>query len=277
MRYKLTFPLSLIALWLLLFLRLAVPSQAVNTVMFNPGFTPKKPTKVKILMYHKVNPHPASGGLGLRVNPINFAEQMELLKTRGYSVISFDRFMEARNGNRPLPPKPLIITFDDGYADNYNYAFPILKKYRYPATVFLVYNQIGGTNLWDRALNFPTNKLLNWDQIKEMARNDITFGSHTLNHPHLPELTTAEITKEITDSKILLEKNLKQPVDYFCYPYGDFNKDITQAVEAAGYKAAVTVRPGDNDEKTNPFTLKRIRVMGTYDKARFIEELEKDR
>ncbi|MDA8236016.1 MAG: polysaccharide deacetylase family protein [Clostridia bacterium] len=277
MRIKLSIPLILIGFWLFFWAWYAWPTQTVGTTGYLIRTSLPKNNKIIILMYHKVNPFPTSGGLGLRVNPSDFAEQMSILKEFGYTVISMDKMVEFLETGKPLPERSIVITFDDGYEDNYLYAYPILMKYGYPATIFLVYNHIDETNSWDEKLGFPSNHLLNWDEIREMAENGITFGSHTLNHPHLDEIPLAEAAKEITISKILLEKTLKKPVNYFCYPYGDYNLKVAHIVKLAGYKAAVTTRLGVNENKANPYTLKRVRVMGTYDRYKFIRELERIR
>lgn len=234
--------------------------------------------QVPILMYHKVNPDGRSGGLGLRVPPDRFAEQMEYLHDNEYRTISlFDLVSFLKEGGE-LPPRPVVITFDDGYLDNYLYAFPVLKKYGFTATIFVVASYVGKTNLFDvKAGLQPENPLAGWEQLKEMAAYGITIGSHTLDHPRLTRLSPEKAFREIKESREKIEKELGRPVLFFSYPYGSYNEEIVRMVEKSGYLAAVTTAQGTATPGSNPYTLKRIRVLGTYDLRKFASELNKPR
>lgn len=235
-------------------------------------------SRVPILMYHKVNPNPATGGLGLRVTPGSFERQMRYLDKNGFQTISIEHMMSHYTEGKPLPSRPIVITFDDGYEDNYRYAFPILKKHNMIATIFVVAGTIGGINEFDyRQGRQPMNKMATWEQLKEMADYGISIESHTVTHPHMAGVSLEQARKELVESKKILEKGLGRPVNYFCYPYGSYNQDVANLVGETGYKAAVTTVQGLASPDSNFYTLKRIRVLGRYSQREFLNELFKYR
>lgn len=232
--------------------------------------------EIPIFMYHKVNPYSSSGGYGLRVLPDQFAWQMNYLRERGYQTISFDGLINHWEKGAPLPMRPVMITFDDGYEDNLLFAYPILKENGFKATIFLVSGLIGKTNEWDTRDNAqPVNKLLTWDQIKEMEKNGIEFGAHTATHPNLAAIPSDEAVSEITLCKQVLEQELGHPVLSFAYPYGKYNEQTKAAVAQAGFKAAVTTAVDKNDLLTTDYYgLKRLRVTGYTTREDFIRMIE---
>lgn len=216
---------------------------------------------IPVLMYHKVGPDSFRNGPGLRVTPYEFERQIKYLKENGYNAISLDELINHRKKGASLPNRPIVITFDDGYKDNYTYAFPVLKKYGYTATIFIVYNEVGGYNQWDiKEHNTRPFELLTWEQIRTMQDYGICFESHTLSHPHLTSITAEEAQKEITESKTKLEQALGKPVKYIAYPYGQHNDQICEITQKAGYKAAVSTIFGTNQQNTDLYRLKRLRV-----------------
>lgn len=229
---------------------------------------------IPILMYHKVNPDPRVGGYGLRVSPRVFEKQMRYLRANGYRAVSLEDVAAHFEKNRQLPKRPVVITFDDGYLDNYTYAFPILKKYDMTATIFVVADTIGGINEFDyRAGRQPLNRMAGWNEIKEMADSGITIGAHTLSHPRLGEIDLNDARREIAGSKIRLEQGLGRPVTTFCYPYGSFNQSVAQLVRESGFVAAVTTVQGLGRHEDGIYTLNRIRVRGDYSQEKFLYEL----
>jgi peptidoglycan/xylan/chitin deacetylase (PgdA/CDA1 family) len=201
---------------------------------------------VPILNYHSVNTIAFTDTPA--VNPEVFARQMEFIRKNGYKVISLDEYIQKRLAGEKLI-NTVVITFDDGYDDNYTYAFPILKKYHFPATVFVVAKDI----------NKP--RFLKSGQIREMEKDGITFGSHTINHAYLPAVLEEEdLRSEIIDSKLLLEKETGKPVDYFCYPIGGFNDEAKALVKLAGYKAAFTTNRGRGKLNQDLYALKRVKL-----------------
>jgi len=206
---------------------------------------------VPIAMYHSVNP----GALPenrLAVSTQTFERQMHFLKRHHYNVLPLESIAKLIKERKKIPPKTIAITFDDGYKDNYIYAFPVLKKYNLPATIFIIVNEV------DR----PQNDRLNWKEIKEMQDSGlIAFGSHTLNHPLLTDIKSEEgLRKEIFSSKMILEERLGRKVNAFSYPAGRFNDRIRQLVMTAGYKLAVATNPGKKFADNDIFILKRLRI-----------------
>ena len=207
---------------------------------------------VPILMYHSVNTHISKGMEGLAVSPDTFDRQMNFLKSHHYNVIPLEDLVNLIKDNKKIPPKTIAITFDDGYLDNYTYVFPVLKKYRLPATVFIIVNEVGRKE-GDR---------LGWEQIKEMQDSGlVTFGSHTLRHERLINIKSPQDLKaEVFESKKILEDKLSRKVNLFSYPEGCYNREIRQLVIDAGYSAATATIPGKQPLKNDLFLLKRLRI-----------------
>jgi peptidoglycan/xylan/chitin deacetylase (PgdA/CDA1 family) len=202
-----------------------------------------------IAMYHSVAPVVPEGNR-LIVSVKTFERQMAFLKKNGYNAVTLDEAARMINEKNRIPARTIVLTFDDGNRDNYTYAFPILKKYRIPATIFIIVSKVGEPDK------------LNWEQIKEMRDSGlVVFGSHSLNHPFLENIEDGEILKkEIKDSKNILEENLKKEVSTFSYPCGRLNSRVRQEVVSAGYKAAVVTNPGKNCPDDDIFALKRLRI-----------------
>lgn len=238
-----------------------------------------KNNSLPILMYHKVNPSSKVGGLGLRVLPVEFEWQMNYLHENEYHTLNMEEAYQYLTGKLKVKGKPIVITFDDGYKDNYTYAYPILKKYNFKGNIFLISNIIGETNIWDEKVGRPRNYILNWSEIDEMKDKGIYFGAHTANHPRLAKVNLDEAWQEIIESKKDLEAHFKKKVDYFCYPFGSYNKDVEKLVEKAGFKAALTVDQGVNypSKSQDFFALKRIRIMGSFDRDHFVSLLNNSR
>lgn len=230
---------------------------------------------IPVLMYHRVSPYLYRGGPGLRVNSDAFRRQMKYLHDHGYHTISLDQLMDHWQKNLPLPARPIVITFDDGYEDNYLYAFPVLREHGFTATIFLVYDKVGSYNTWDAKDNIVQRiDLLNWRQINIMKKYGISFQSHTLTHPDLTNVKPERARLEILESKKKLEKKLGVQVNFFAYPYGRTNPLIEETVRQAGFRGAVTTVPGKNSASTNPVELKRLRVNGHTTMKAFANMLE---
>lgn len=210
---------------------------------------------VPILMYHSVSPL-AKASNRLSVSVHSFERQMRFLKERQYNVVPLVKLAELIR-EKKVAPRTVAITFDDGYKDNYIYAFPILKKYNLPATIFIIVNEVGR----------PQGDRLGWNEIMEMRDSGlIAFGSHTLTHKYLEEIKTEEeLRKEIFDSKRILEEKLSRQVDIFSYPSGAFTPFMRKLVIDAGYRCAVATNPGKNYPNNDIFALKRLRISSTSD------------
>ncbi len=202
-----------------------------------------------VLMYHSVAPGAAPSSR-LVVSPELFDKQMRLLRTRGFNVIPAEELARNVKEGKKMPLHTVAITFDDGYKDNYTCAFPVLKKYGLPAAIFVITGEVGRG---DR---------LSWDEIRQMRDSGlISFGSHTISHCILPEVASpAELVRELSGSKAVLEKGLGVPVSMFAYPCGFFDERIKEAVRKAGYDFSFATNPRIKTADNDLMALKRIRI-----------------
>ncbi|MBZ0165167.1 MAG: polysaccharide deacetylase family protein, partial [Candidatus Omnitrophica bacterium] len=155
-------------------------------------------------------------------------------------------FLRIKSKNEPLSRKTVVLTFDDGYADNYTNAFPLLKKYNFPATFFISTEKVGLPGY------------VTWDQLREMAAAGISIGSHAVRHEYLPDLSRQRIIEEVRESRRILEQQLGMPVLNFSYPVGGFNDEIKSLVRQAGYQSAVTTNRGFDRFNHDVFELNRV-------------------
>ena len=202
-----------------------------------------------ILMYHSVTRVVPKGNV-LTVSVDAFEKQMAFLKSNHYTVLPLDSATGYASKGKKVFPRAVVLTFDDGNRDNYTCAFPILKKYGFPAAIFIIVSEVGKPGR------------LSWEEIKEMQDSGlISFGSHTLSHCFLDSLQSKnEIEKEIRGSKQELVAMLGKEVNVFSYPMGRFTPMCVQAVKDAGYKAAVVTNPGYRFSSRDIFALKRLRI-----------------
>lgn len=199
---------------------------------------------VPILMYH----HVGDKNNWLYVRPETFAKQMDYLAQKGYTTVSLVDVMDNLVNGKALPPKPVVLTFDDGYQDNYLKAYPVLSQRGLRATFFLITQLIGGDDY------------LTWEQAKEMAQNPLVIiGDHTLSHRPVTNITVKEVENEIVSAKSILEENLGIRVNTFAYPYGNHNGLAEKILKDHGFAAAVTSSRGLSCAKL-PYELPRIRV-----------------
>ena len=208
--------------------------------------------KVLVLNYHQV----ANTFNPLAILPSDFSTQMAYLINNGYVPITPDELDAGLSGELTLPEKPVLITFDDGYSDNYTNAFPILKGYGIRATIFVVPAFVGKRNY------------LTWEQLHEMIESGINIQSHTLNHSKLEELPDDEIRSELLNSKIVLEENLGITVNYLAYPTGTYNLHIAGIAKDVGYKGAYTIKYGGVDMGSNMYALERVPIFQTENTMR---------
>lgn len=215
--------------------------------------------KILVLNYHQVNNN--FNPLAVPVNA--FADQMNYLVDSGYIAITPDELASGLAGEISLPEKPVMITFDDGYIDNYTNAFPILRALGLRATVFMVPGFVGKP------------QYMNWEQLKEMEKSGINVQSHTMNHMKLEELPDDEIRNELLNSKLALEENLGHPVEFLAYPTGTYNLHIAGIARDAGYKGAFTVKYGNVDLGSNMYALERVPIFQTENTMKnFFERVE---
>ena len=178
----------------------------------------------------------------------DFEDQMQYL-SREYNPVPLETVAQHIQNGTSLPPRAIAVTFDDGYRDNYENVYPIVKRYKIPATVFLTTGFVGTGELpaWERG-HYTAEKplMLSWKQVREMSDGGVSFGSHTLTHPFLTKVPRRQGLKEIHVSKDIIEQQIGKPVRTFAYPSGDFDSEVKGIVREAGYSAAVTTVAGCN-------------------------------
>ncbi len=247
---------------LLLLLLLAIPFLAASPRHMTARMVAdsENGTKVLVLNYHKVD----NMNISLSVLPEDFDEQMAYLKKHDYHTITPAELYDSLEGNAELPENPVLITFDDGYRDNYDNAYPILQKYGFKGTIFVITSFLG---------KYPN--YITWDQAREMEEDGtISIQSHTVDHKSMTDLSDEQLRTELVDSKKQAEKELGHPVDFMAYPTGTYNLHIAELVKEAGYKAAFTIKYGNVDKASNIFALERVPIFHTENTNKdFIERI----
>jgi glycosyltransferase involved in cell wall biosynthesis/peptidoglycan/xylan/chitin deacetylase (PgdA/CDA1 family) len=215
--------------------------------------------KLPVFLYHHVGP-PRPGTISdLTISPKEFERQVRWLSRRGFVGIrpcDWRRWLRDGTG---LPDKPILFTFDDGYADIADYALPVLRRYGFSAAVYIVTGQLGGTNAWDEVQGSGSHRLMTVEQIRDWAAKGIEFGAHSRTHPDLRTLSISELAAEISGSKNDLASVLGAPVVSFAYPYGELSEAVSEAVRAE-FDLAFTVERGLNYLRTDPHLLRRINI-----------------
>lgn len=201
---------------------------------------------VPILNYHEVNDELWSP---LTMRTWDFEAQMKYLKDNGYRAITMDQLYDYLQNGTPLPDKPVLITFDDGYEDNYKNALPILQKYGMTATVFMIADSIGQP------------RFMTEEQLRAMEAAGITVESHTYSHKDLRQLSDDAVQQELSKSKVLLEQALHHPIEYIAFPCGFTDSRIEAYTKAAGYKLALTVQAGNAKRGADMYNLPRVAVF----------------
>ena len=227
--------------------------------------------RVPVLMYHRVDPQGAPDALRYCVTPRRFASHLRWLADQGWqpcTIAAFDRWF---HGQAALPPRSVLITFDDGFSGVHEHAWPLLRAHGWPATVFLVSGLIGGRDRWI-SQEFGTagaNALLGREQIAEMARGGIEFHSHTRTHADLSTLDDAALAEQLHGSRHDLQALLGTAVDYLAYPFGRSSARVRAAAQAAGYRLAFSVQPGFNRPGADALAVRRLDIIGGDTRTRF--------
>lgn len=211
---------------------------------------------VPILMYHHVG---RNNGYTVSVSMQEFTAQMDWLKQNGYTSVSIDQIAAALRGESTLPPRPVALTFDDGWAHVYTNAVPVMQERGFRGTFFIVANYS----------NARSSVFLSWDQIKALRSAGHWIGSHSLSHRNLNSVDAATLRREVADSKAEIEKHLGGSVTVFAYPYGATSPRVMQAAQEAGYVAAVTVGPSIQQRSDQVYRLTRINIYGGMTLERF--------
>lgn len=226
---------------------------------------------VPILMYHAVAEDPPSATRRLSVAPDSMECQLAYLASRGFTGLTFADLADAFQTGASLPERPVVLTFDDGYADFAREAWPLLRRYGFPATVFVTTGWITDAG---SAAGTPLDKMLSWAQVGELAAAGIEIGAHSHSHPQLDQLSDTALRRELDGSRALLEEAIGGRVRSMAYPFGYFSPQVRRAARAAGYHCAAAVRNLRATSSDDPFTLPRLTVRRNTDEATFAAVVE---
>jgi peptidoglycan/xylan/chitin deacetylase (PgdA/CDA1 family) len=224
-----------------------------------------------ILMYHGIA-QPGERPSRFVIRPSTLRRQLAWLRLRRRPLLSLDDYMAFRERNELPPPNAVILTFDDGYADNAEVALPLLQEHGATATVYVITSAVGGSNTWDVGA-LAGRPVLSWEQIRQLLRGGLGIGAHTVTHPRLNEIGPAEAGREIALSREVLERELGAPILHFAYPYGRTSPAIQELVERLGFRSAVGIQPGTNGPAVPALALRRYEVHGTASLLRFVVDL----
>ncbi|MEU3946873.1 polysaccharide deacetylase family protein [Streptomyces sp. NPDC029526] len=226
--------------------------------------------RVPILMYHAVATDPSPGTRALSVTPEAFAEQMALIAERGLTPVGTADLAAHWRAGRPLPRRPVLITFDDGYEGVHRHALPVLARHGFPATLFVTTGWLRGPHETGEA----PDRMLDWDQVRELADAGVEIGGHTHSHPQLDQLDDRRLRTELIHSKEILSDRLGQVPVSFAYPYGYSSRRVRQAVRETGYAQALAVGNGLARRAQGPYALRRVTVRRSTDAAEFVRLLD---
>jgi peptidoglycan/xylan/chitin deacetylase (PgdA/CDA1 family) len=201
---------------------------------------------IPVLMFHSISTIPGNS-LGVPVK--QFIEELEWLRQQNYHSLSLEEFYQAFVNKAQIPENPILLTFDDGYLDNYSAAWPILRQYGFRATFFIITNSVGPG-------------MMNWDQLNDLARQRNSIGSHTVHHYDLAMISAKQQKDELSLSKKELENHIGISVQAFCFPSGRYNKTTLELMPTLGYRLGFTTKPGKVHLGDDLLTLKRLRISG---------------
>lgn len=214
---------------------------------------------VPVLMYHSID----NGTFNpWKMPKETFDEQMKFIKDNHYTTLTLDELYGFLEDGKPIPKKSVVVTLDDGYRDNYTNAYPILKKYRIKATIFVIANTV------NKSKGYLTSS-----EISEMSQNGIDFESHTVHHEELDKYSYVKQLNILITSKKMMEGFTGKKVNYLAYPYGDYNEDTVKAAKEAGYKMAFLANGRWSHKDNGIYTLQRIYVCRLLNLREFNEKL----
>jgi peptidoglycan/xylan/chitin deacetylase (PgdA/CDA1 family) len=222
---------------------------------------------VPVLMYHSVSDAPATSARALSVSPTVFAAQLGYLRRHGFSGLTFGELCQRRRTGSPLPARPVVLTFDDGYADLIEEALPIMTEHGFPATVFV-------TTGWLRdaarhAGGTPPGRMLSWGQVKELSSAGVEIGAHSHSHPQLDQICEPQLRAELTGSRRLLEDRLGHAVSSLAYPYGYSNQRVRAVARQVGYLQAAGVANAIAEPTCDPFGVPRLTIRRSISPTAF--------
>ena len=229
--------------------------------------------QLPILMYHNVDDTGPEALAPYRVSPSRFQQQIEFLKERGYYSITLDEWAMAVRSRQALSGRPIVITFDDGYLNFFDNAWPTLKRNGFTATMFVVTEKVGGVADWE-AFEGPKLPLMSWEQLRLLRESGVSIGCHTATHRDLTGLSEDEIVAEATSARFALKQQLDVDVHAIAPPWGRTDSRVRQALERAGYSIAVRTWGGMSTFEDDPLDLPRIEIFPDDDLDAFAKKID---
>ena len=231
------------------------------------------PRSVPILMYHQIARRSPAGFEKFVVSPAAFARQMQWLAWRGHATIGLDLLLDAREGRAALPPRPILVTFDDGFQECVDHAVPVLRAHGFSAIFYLVTGCMGATSRWLRPVLGFELPIMSWSSARALLDAGFDCGAHTVSHPHLTSLSADASRQELADARAALEAELGRPVRHLAYPFGSYDAGVRAGAQEVGYRSACSVRIGLSGAADDRLALHRVPVSGTESFADFVWRL----
>jgi peptidoglycan/xylan/chitin deacetylase (PgdA/CDA1 family) len=226
---------------------------------------------LRILMYHAIG-EPGEPAARFVVPIRAFERQMAWLARLRFSVVALDSAVRGLLAGEPPPPRAVALTFDDGTRDNHTLALPVLRRYGFPATAFVVTSRMGESVSWTEHAGLGGRPIMTWDEALALEPL-VSLEPHTRTHPSLPALDDEELAREVRGSREDLEARTGRPHLIFAYPYGHYDQRVETAVANAGFIAALSVTRGASDSSTAPYALKRLEIGGDDPSWRFLRTI----
>ncbi|MGY0066407.1 polysaccharide deacetylase family protein [Streptomyces sp. QTS137] len=221
--------------------------------------------RVPILMYHSVADDPNDATRALSVSPRAFAGQMAVIAARGLTPVGTAELAACWRTGRPLPARPVLITFDDGYEGVHRHALPALAEHGFPATLFVSTGWLRGPH----DTGGGPDTMLDWEQVRELAAAGVEIGGHSHSHPQLDQLDDRRLRSELILCKEIVSDRLGRTPTSFAYPYGYSSRRVREAVRETGYAQALAVGNGLARRAQGPYALRRVTVRRSTDTAEF--------
>lgn len=229
------------------------------------------PGGVRVLMYHSIGGNPDDHPIAVRVPETNFERQLDLLNKNGYKTITVSDYI--MKNFSPAAAKIIVITFDDGYKDNFTFAASELKRFGMKATFFVTTSYITGDvkKYWRGGKN---REYMRWEDVRSLSDAGFEIGSHMLHHIKLAELSDADMARELKESKDIIASHIEKNVNVFSYPYGSVSQKVIAAAKQAGYIGGCSSYKGVNYGNNDIYTLKRTEIDGYDIISNFKSKLE---
>ena len=226
------------------------------------GMALSVPEGISVLMYHMIGDEPDNGAI---LTEANFRRQLELIRAQGFHPISMTELYAYVTEGAPLPEKPVCITFDDGYKDNYTIVYPLMKEYGYPWTVFVITGDVGKPNR------------MTWEDLSDMAKSGaVTIASHTATHPKLSEISREAARSDLETAQKALKDHLGIENHWLAYPYGSYDDEVAKIAKDIGIRMVVTSDGGRVHKGDSPYRLRRAWIGNEVSDDNYLERLTRD-